>query len=185
MLLLILSYGLGSIPFGKIIGLRHGIDIQKSGSGNIGFANAVRTLGWKPALPVLIGDTLKGYIPTLIATSYLTQAQTLAVALAAVIGHIFPVWLRLKGGKGIATGLGIMLAITPILIVPTGALYLGAFAVFRKSAPASLLATWSVPILCLIISRNDILLYLLLAVIITWAHRSNIRQMRNAILSAA
>src|SRR4051812_28575572 len=103
--LALLGYLLGSIPFGKLLGLMRSIDIQKRGSGNIGFANAVRVLGWKMAVLVLAGDVLKGCAAVLIANQYLSQTGVLVVGVAALLGHVFPVWLHFKGGKGIATGL--------------------------------------------------------------------------------
>src|SRR5258708_5216306 len=98
LLLVGIAYLLGSIPFGKLIGKRHGIDIQKHGSGNIGFANVRRTLGWQAGLIVLTGDILKGFIPVLIARQYLSTYQVLVVALVAMLGHIFPIWLKFNGG---------------------------------------------------------------------------------------
>jgi glycerol-3-phosphate acyltransferase PlsY len=184
-LLILFAYLLGSIPFGKIIGRRHGVDLQKVGSGNIGFANAVRTLGWRPALPVLVGDLLKGYLPTFLALRLFGEPSALIVATAAILGHIFSMWLRLRGGKGIATGLGVMLALDPLLVLPAGAIYLVTFAVVRQSAPGSLLAAWSLPLLCLATANPHSLFYAVLAAIVTWAHRTNLAQMRRAMLGVA
>ena len=171
------SYLSGSIPFGKIVGKYHGIDIQKHGSGNIGFANVVRVLGWKAGPIVLIGDVCKGFIPVIIAQHYLNSYQVLAVALAAVVGHIFPIWLKFNGGKGIATGLGVTIAISPLLGALALLIYLLGIAIFRKSAPSSITAIWSLPILCLLLlPRYYALFYLCLAILATWAHRSNIQQ---------
>jgi len=142
-LLCICSYLLGSIPFGKLVAHRHGIDIQKVGSGNIGFANVVRALGFKPALPVLVGDSLKGFVPTYIALVYFGQTMAMIVGTIAILAHIFPVWLRFRGGKGIATGLGVMIAISPMLILPTFLAYLLGFSYFRDSGPGSLVASWT------------------------------------------
>lgn len=177
LLLIVVAYLSGSIPFGKLVGKFYGIDIQKHGSGNIGFANVVRVLGWKASPVVLIGDISKGFIPVIIAQYYLSTYQLLAVALAAVTGHIFPVWLKFKGGKGIATGLGVTLVISPLLGGLGLLIYLLGFARFRKSAPSSLTAIWCLPLLCLaFLSSKYALFYLGLALLATWAHRNNIQQ---------
>ena len=109
------SYIVGSIPFGKLLGLSLGKDLQKEGSGNIGFANAWRVLGLKYGVLVLILDMAKGFVPTFIALKTFPLSQALMVAGVVIIGHIFPIWLKLKGGKGVATYLGASFAINPIL----------------------------------------------------------------------
>ena len=115
-LLFISAFVSGSIPFGKIVGYTKGIDIQKVGSGNIGFANSFRMLGWKPSLIVLAGDIIKGYIPTYYAIlEFHLTVPTLLIAIATIAGHIFSPWLRLRGGKGVATMIGVSLALNPII----------------------------------------------------------------------
>ena len=184
LLFLTLAYLLGSIPFGKLVSHHHGVDIQKHGSGNIGFANVQRTLGWKPGLVVLAADIIKGFLPVFIAKNYLTDYQIMAVALLAMLGHIFPIWLKFKGGKGIATGLGITLAINLLLGSLAVAVYLVSLAIFRKSGPSSITAAWSLPLLSLLIVNKYVWFYLLLAVIATRTHRTNLRDIRNEILHA-
>lgn len=176
-LLLFVGYLSGSVPFGKIVGKYHKIDIQKHGSGNIGFANSVRVLGWKAGMIVLVGDVLKGYIPVLIAKHYLGLDQTLVVALIAIIGHIFPVWLKFRGGKGIATGLGVTLGLVPAVGLLGLLVYLLGFAVLRKSAPCSIIAAWSLPLLCLALYPRYDLFYLGLALLASWTHRNNLKLM--------
>lgn len=182
--LLLFSYLCGSIPFAKLAGLRYGIDIQKHGSGNVGFANTVRVLGWRAGAAVLAGDIGKGLIPAIIAGKYLGIYQVMAVGLGAVAGHIFPVWLRFKGGKGIATGLGVTLAISPLLGSLGLLVYALSFAAFKKSAPSSIIATWSLPLFCLALFPQYSLFYLGLALLATWTHRVNIRQIREGAVSA-
>jgi glycerol-3-phosphate acyltransferase PlsY len=177
LLVLGLAYLFGSIPFGKFIGKHHGIDIQKHGSGNIGFANVLRTLGWQAGLIVLAGDIMKGFIPVYIANQYLSTYQILAVALVAILGHIFPVWLKFKGGKGIATGLGATLALSPLLGGLGIATYLITLSIFRKSAPASVMATWSLVLFSLaILPSYYAWFYLGIGLLATWTHRDNIKQ---------
>jgi glycerol-3-phosphate acyltransferase PlsY len=174
-----LAYLSGSVPFAKIVGNIYGIDIQKNGSGNIGFANAVRVLGWKPGLVVLAGDILKGFIPLVIAKQYYSGWQLAIISLAAIIGHLFPVWLKFKGGKGVATGLGVTLALSPVLGVITIFIYLLGIYIFRKSAPSSVVAAWSLPISCLLVLPSYTAFYFGLAIIATWTHRYNIKQVIN------
>ena len=109
------GYFIGSIPAGKIFARFGGVDIQKRGSGNIGFANVLRTLGWKFAIPTLIVDVAKGYFATWLGF-YLTGDffWAFAVGYSAVIGHCLPIWLKFHGGKGIATGLGVVLFCAPM-----------------------------------------------------------------------
>jgi glycerol-3-phosphate acyltransferase PlsY len=177
-LLAIASYLLGSIPFGKIAGNFYGVDIQKKGSGNIGFANVRRVLGWKAGLAVLAGDILKGFIPVVIAAHYLSVNQTMIVAALALIGHLFPVWLKFKGGKGVATTIGIALAISPPAGLLAALVYLLSTAIFRISAPSSLIAVWCLPLFMLIFDSRYFWLFIVIALIIVWTHRTNIRQMR-------
>ncbi len=174
--LTVLAYLLGSIPFGKIVGWRNGIDIQKHGSGNIGFMNVRRILGWKPGLIVLTGDVLKGFVPVLLATKYLPQNEVFIVGIAAVVGHVFPIWLKGKGGKGIATGLGVTIALNPLLGIIGGVLYLIALAYFKKSGPSSVSAAWSLPIICLAYWPSFAWLYAVLALLVSYTHRKNLAQ---------
>jgi glycerol-3-phosphate acyltransferase PlsY len=172
--LIVSAYLLGSIPFGKIIGLHYGIDLQKVGSRNIGFANAVKQLGWKRALPVLPADAGKGYLPTILAVHLLPGAWPMLVGAVAVLGHIFPIWLKFHGGKGIATGLGVMLALDPILFPAIAVIYLVSLKVLKDAAPAALMAAWALPTLCFAVASAHLGLYLFLPPLVTWAHRSNI-----------
>lgn len=178
--LLVLAYLSGSIPTGKIIGHFHGIDIQKKGSGNIGFANAWRVLGWRVAWIVLTVDVLKGYLPVLVATRYLSGTMLLVVGLAAILGHIFTIWLNFKGGKGVATGFGVMLALEPSVAITGLAVYGLVITLARQSALASLSAIWSMPIVAVVLDKHIVIYLLLLALLGTWTHRNNIRQMLGA-----
>lgn len=171
------AYLAGSVPFGKLLGMQQGIDIQAHGSGNIGFANSVRVLGWKMGILVLIGDLTKGYLPTLLALIAYGKSIAIVVGCATIIGHVFPVWLRFRGGKGIATGLGMTAALSVPLAVCAIAVYCTAFALWKRSAPASLLSAWLLPVGCAALSlgSNFVGLYALLALFVTWTHRTNIQ----------
>jgi glycerol-3-phosphate acyltransferase PlsY len=177
-LLSLLAYLFGSLPFGKVAGYYHGLDIQRQGSGNIGFANAVRVLGWPTGLLVLLGDVCKGLLPVLLAREYITGPGLMFVGLTAIVGHIFPVWLRGKGGKGIATGLGVSLGISPLLGLLGLATYLVCIIAIRKSAPSSVIGAWSMPFWCLALGLGSYsLFYAALAVLALWTHRSNLRRL--------
>lgn len=174
---ILLAYLAGSIPFGKIISGRRGVDISKTGSGNIGTANVFRHLGWQAGVAVFVLDAAKGFIPVILASEYLNfyDNRLLLVGLAAVLGHIFPVWLKFKGGKGIATGFGVILATAPLLAIIGLLIYAFCLVVLRKSAPSSLAAVVCLPVLGLFY-RPDIAVFLLLfAVLAFWTHRINIR----------
>ena len=115
--ILIGSYLLGSIPIGLIVGkVSRGIDIRQFGSGNIGATNVLRTLGVAPAAVVFIGDTLKGLAAVLAARSLLSEHHAVIVlaGLAAIIGHSASIFLGFKGGKGVATSLGVIIGISPL-----------------------------------------------------------------------
>lgn len=138
----IIAYLLGSIPFGKIIGLKfYHVDIQKRGSGNIGFANVLTHLGWRAAVPTLVGDVGKGALATLIAQHYLGSDLAFWAGLTAMLAHIFPVWLRFRGGKGIATAFGVMFVLAPVAALVGLAIYLLPYLGFRiESGRAAIVA---------------------------------------------
>lgn len=136
----VFAYLCGSIPFAKIIGLHYGIDIQKRGSGNIGFANVLRILGWKAAIPVLILDVAKGFLPTFLAYGLFGATAAFLIGFLAVIGHLAPVWLKFRGGKGVSTSLGVLLAVTPIVGLVGFLVYVVASIIIKKSSLASLTA---------------------------------------------
>jgi glycerol-3-phosphate acyltransferase PlsY len=114
--ILLFGFALGSIPFGYLIAKAKGVDIRSVGSGNIGTTNVFRALGKGPAIAVFILDVLKGLIPALLARKYVgSQEAAFACGFAAILGHSFSPFLGFKGGKGIATGLGMLLGATPLV----------------------------------------------------------------------
>jgi len=177
----LISYLFGSVPFGKIVGNVYGVDIQQHGSGNIGFANVRRVLGWPPAVVVLIGDVLKGFAGPFAAQAYgLSVHEVMAVGAAAMAGSVFPVWLRFKGGKGIGTGLGITLAASLALGCLAAAIYLLSVGVLRSSGRASLVAAWAVPFLALALAPDYALFFAVLAALATWTHRDKLKRATSA-----
>ncbi|MCD1642322.1 glycerol-3-phosphate 1-O-acyltransferase PlsY [Aurantimonas coralicida] len=172
------GYLVGSIPFGLIFARLFGLgDIRKIGSGNIGATNALRT-GNKPmAALTLAGDVLKGTVPVLIASRWGGEAAILA-GLAAFLGHLFPVWVGFKGGKGVATYLGILLGIAPIGVLVFAVVWLSVAFLFRYSSLAALAATLVVPVVYFALGYMDAAaLTAILTAIVYIRHHANIRRL--------
>ena len=150
------SYLLGAVPFGLLIAGSHGIDLRKIGSGNIGATNLARALGKKWAYFCFVLDFAKGLLPTLAAGFLLNDIQgatglwaRLAVGCAAVIGHIFPVYLRFKGGKGVATSFGVAIGLWPYYTLCAGVVLLVwiiVLLIWRYISLASLIASVAFPV---------------------------------------
>ena len=186
-LLIAFSYLLGSIPFGLLFSKWSGMgDIRSIGSGNIGATNVLRTGNKKIALATLVCDVAKGAIPIiLIHYIYAPEAAPnwveTSVALAAILGHIFPVWLRFKGGKGVATALGVYLALNPWLGGITLLIWVAMAKIFRISSLSALIAFTVSPITAFYLCDWSVttLLYntLFIAILILRTHRDNIKRM--------
>src|SRR3972149_6395694 len=177
LLFIFLAYLAGSIPFGKLIGKKYGIDIQKRGSGNIGFTNSLRTLGLKPAVIVLFADILKGFIPVKIALQLFPLNQALIIAFTTILAHIFPVWLKFKGGKGVATGFGVILAINPLMTLAPLFVFFVVFLTKRIVSISSIIATGSLILASYFIAPKYTIFYIILFMIILWTHRKNITRL--------
>ena len=147
-LVVLLGYVIGAIPTGLlIIKLLRGVDIRTVGSGNIGATNVYRVAGLPTALLVLVMDSLKGALPVLLARAFGTPSWAEVLAgLAAIIGHNWSVFLRLAGGKGVATSLGVLLALSPPAAAVAVAVWLAVVAATRYASLASILAIASVPV---------------------------------------
>ena len=176
-----IGYLLGSIPFGYLLVRRfRGADVRTTGSGNIGATNVART---SPALgaATLALDALKGAAAVvLVSTVFPSESNlTFAAGLAAVAGHIFPPWLDFRGGKGVATGLGSFLLLTPKAILLALAIFVAMVAAFRLVALASIVATASLPALALWLgeSGKPVLLLATASLLIIVKHHQNIARM--------
>jgi len=178
-----LGYLLGSIPFGYLlVRVFRGEDVRTTGSGNIGATNVARK---SPALgaATLVFDAGKGLSAVLLAARFFpgSAAIPFVAAFAAVAGHIFPVWLRFKGGKGVATGLGSFLFLTPKAIVLALVVFLIALVVFRFVALGSILASGSLPISALLLREVEkptgIIMLSAAAFLVIVKHRQNIARM--------
>ncbi len=177
---LVLGYLLGSIPFGLILTRMFGAgDIRAIGSGNIGATNVLRTGRKGLAVATLLGDALKGTLAVLIAAQ-VGEGNVLVAAFGALMGHIFPVWLGFKGGKGVATFLGILIGMAWPVALGFAALWLAVAAAFRFSSLAALVATLATPIAFAVLGeRPQAILFVVLAAIVWWKHAPNIARLMN------
>lgn len=179
--LIVAAFLLGSIPFGVLLARARGVDLKKVGSGNIGATNAARALGKKAGVIVLLLDTLKAYLPTAAALWLKLGPEVAATAaFTAFIGHIYSPWLKGKGGKGVACGLGAFLALAPACAGIAAAVCLLVVVVTRLGSLGSLLGSAAiVPALWLFHEpRAYVVLGAAMFVLILWRHRDNIRRMR-------
>ena len=179
-ILTLLSYLLGSIPAGFLVGSSAGVDVRSAGSGNIGATNVARTLGWKKGLVTLFADLAKGFLPVLAAHLLdLGNAAAAAAGLAAFAGHLYPVFLRFKGGKGVATATGVYLAAMPLgILVVLGAFVLVILAARRVSL-ASLSAAVLAPVVAWTLSYPEEVAWMSLVIgfLVVVRHRENIRRL--------
>jgi glycerol-3-phosphate acyltransferase PlsY len=175
LLALALGYLLGSIPFGLIVTWLAGKgDIRKLGSGNIGATNVLRT-GSKPlAVLTLVLDCLKAVAAILIARRLFGPETAPAAAGGALIGHIFPVWLKFRGGKGAATLLGILIPLLPIAAAVYAAIWLALLLTTRISSVAGMSAAISAPIAAFVLHSSLFPMLLGFALLVLWKHRENI-----------
>jgi glycerol-3-phosphate acyltransferase PlsY len=142
-----LAYFLGSIPFGVLIARARKINIQEHGSGNIGATNIARVIGRKEGVLTLVGDCAKGALAVMIASATLNSDVHVAVAaLMAFLGHLFSIFLKFKGGKGVATGLGIFLYLMPYATLSTAGIFAIVMATTKYVSASSLLAALSLPV---------------------------------------
>ena len=187
-LLILAAYTLGSIPFGLIAGFRiKGIDIREHGSKNIGATNVSRVVGKKWGITVLLLDALKGYVACVLPALFglgLNVPFQLLLGISAILGHSFPVWLKFKGGKGVATSLGVFLAVAPLPTLITFGIWVMCFTLIHIISIASLVAALVFPVMLFWryagFPELQFLLpiSLLLAAFIFYTHRANIRRLR-------
>lgn len=179
-LFLTLGYFAGSFPTGVLLAKLRGVDLRATGSGNIGATNVARALGKKLGVLTLLIDAGKGLGPVLGAQAAgLTPPFVAAVALACVAGHVFPVWLRFRGGKGVATAAGVFLGLAPLSTALAAGIYLLAVAQTRISSVGSLAATLSLPLWMLALGTEPVTIGLagVLFAFILWTHRDNLRRL--------
>lgn len=174
-ILLVVGYLLGSIPFGVIVTRLGGAgDVRSIGSGNIGATNVMRTGRKGLAALTLLLDLLKGSVAVWVAYAVSPDDAPLAGA-AAILGHLYPVWLKFRGGKGVATLMGVTVALSWPMGLVYALIWVGSLLALRISSLAGMLAAASVPISAMVLGRGDLLpLGLALGLIVIWRHRDNI-----------
>ena len=180
--LLIATYLIGAIPFGLVFAkILTGKDPRQHGSGNIGATNAMRTGGKKVGILTLIADVFKGVIPVAIALQLdFSSFETALIALAAFIGHIFPVYLKFKGGKGVATMFGVVLPWMPWVALISFAIWFVSFKLTRYVSLSSILAGLALPVLAFGFNADmpAILTCVVLGLLMTIRHHENIKRLQ-------
>lgn len=192
LLVVIGSYLLGSIPFGYLAGRLAGVDIRMAGSGNVGATNVVRVAGKKYGYPVFVLDFLKGFAAVKISASIATgpppawnssEMFGIIAAVSSVLGHSYPLWLRFKGGKGVATSGGALFGLTATAGVIGVAIWVIVFLVTRYVSVASVVAATLLPLVILVITsryqngRATFYFCLGIAALVIWRHRSNLSRL--------
>ncbi len=181
--LVAIAYLAGSVPFGLLIArLKGNVDLRRVGSGNIGATNVLRAVGKGAAALTLVGDIGKGAAAVALARGLGAPSRILAaVALAAVLGHLFPIFLGFRGGKGVATTLGVVLAAMPVVGGLLILVWLLVAVVWRYSSLAALAAAAALPALAWLLDGRPVMVLfgVLSAALIFWRHRENIGRLRH------
>ncbi len=175
----ILAYVLGSIPFGVLYARTQNLDLREHGSRNIGATNVARSLGKKAGALTLLGDALKGWLAVALAAWTLgTPTAVAGAGLMAFLGHLFSVFLRFKGGKGVATGLGVSLYIMPLAALGSIAVFAATLWVSRYVSLGSILAALALPLLGLFLKMSPlyITVSLIIALLVLHKHHENIQR---------
>ena len=191
----IIAYLLGSLPAGYLAGKIKGIDVREHGSGNIGATNVLRVLGKPWGLFVFFADAFKGFAAVRVALALVrqndvaasyTEFMAILAAIACVIGHSFPIWLRFQGGKGVATSAGAILGIMPLAALAILLVWASVFALTRYVSVASMVAAVALPVAVTLLiklkmTEGFVLLYfsIAMAALVVWRHRSNIVRLMN------
>ncbi len=182
-----ISYAAGSLPFASLAGRAAGIDLRKQGSGNLGATNVFRVLGWKIGLVVFLADALKGALPVLLLPPRIASAAdpiywAIACGVAAIAGHVRPLFLRFnKGGKGVATAAGVFFALAPVPMLVSFAVFVAVVLGSGYVSLGSLLSAALLPVLLLVTQGPRAPLFLVSVVVasfVFWTHRANIGRLR-------
>lgn len=182
LLFLLLAYVVGSLPTGFLVGRFRGIDLREHGSGNLGATNVYRVLGAGAATPVVVVDVAKGFVPAWFFPGWDgTAGASLAVAygLAAIAGHVWPFTLRFRGGKGVATGAGVLLALAPLATLVALLVWIGIVSLTRYVSVGSIATATLVPLLALVFDAPTATVWFcaVVALFVWWTHRENLRRL--------
>ncbi|MDX1579359.1 MAG: glycerol-3-phosphate 1-O-acyltransferase PlsY [Gemmatimonadota bacterium] len=177
-LLLVAAYLIGAFPTSYLMGQWQGVDLRSQGSGNLGATNVYRVLGFLPAVTVLGVDLLKGFIPVWFFTQWDGRGGTWALGygIAAIAGHVWPIYTKFRGGKGVATAAGTLLAVAPVAVTIAVFVWVGTLLLTRTASIASLISATLIPILAngAAAPRPVVLYALFLGLLVWWTHRANL-----------
>jgi acyl phosphate:glycerol-3-phosphate acyltransferase len=202
--LLVGAYVVGATPTSHWVGRGfHGVDLRTKGSGNLGATNVFRVLGWKAAVPVVVVDVLKGWIPAawfpLLLASAMPAGASVEVASGAgflenpwswapvfgalaIVGHVFSFWVGFRGGKGVATSAGVFLALSPLAVLAAFGAWLAAVLLTRFVSLGSILAALVLPVAVVLLPHRGgsgvVIFAVLLSAFVIWAHRANLGRLR-------
>ena len=178
--LILFAFLLGSIPFGVVVAKVYGVNLKKVGSGNIGATNVLRAMGKGPALLTLVGDVLKGSL-AVVAGRYFLHSASLEgiIGLSAIVGHNFSLFLRFRGGKGVATSIGVLLIYSPKAGVLTVILWLIVMLVTRYSSLGAIVSFGVLPfgIYVLDYTQEKLIISVLIALLLIFRHTDNIKRL--------
>lgn len=179
LILIVFAYLLGTFPSAELVARHYGVDITKSGSGNPGTSNVVRLVGWKAGAVVLIADVAKGAIAAGVGLAIDGHRGAFILGVAAVLGHVFPVWSRFKGGRGVATGAGVFLVVFPLITVGLVVVWIAIARGLHKASIASLVCAFAAPILVIIYGGTtlDVVVVAAVALLLIARHASNLRRL--------
>jgi glycerol-3-phosphate acyltransferase PlsY len=177
------AYALGSLPTSYLVARLYGVDLRMHGSGNLGGTNAYRVLGARAAAPVVMVDVAKGYVPTALFPGWdgsAVQELALLYGLLAIAGHVWSIFLRLRGGKGVATGAGVLLALAPLAAIVALLVWIGVVSITRIVSLASLAAATVVPVVAWATDApgSTVVFCAAVAAFVWWTHRDNLRRLR-------
>ena len=180
LLLVLVAYLIGSVPSGYLLGKLAGIDVRSVGSGNIGATNVARSLGKLGGALTLCADAAKGFLPVYGALQLQSNSVTLAMtAMAAFLGHLYPLFLNFKGGKGVATGFGTLLALVPVATLPLIVVFVAVVLFSRFVSLGSIAAAVIVPVVLWFFNQPLVIVAmgLLLGAMVVFRHRGNIKRL--------
>jgi glycerol-3-phosphate acyltransferase PlsY len=178
--LVVSAYILGSVPTGFILGRLAGIDVRKTGSGNVGATNVARVVGKGHGAVTLVADAAKGWLPVFAALQLDLHLPAVVLAgTAAFLGHLYPIFLRFRGGKGVATALGAILALAPLTTLVLLGIFAVAVAASRLVSLGSIAAAIAAPIILWVFDYPPMIIAMggFIAAMITWRHRGNIQRL--------
>jgi glycerol-3-phosphate acyltransferase PlsY len=180
---MLLAYLCGSIPTAWLVGRAFSVDLREHGSGNLGGTNAYRVLGPKGGIPVVAVDILKGWVPAALFPGWDGAGDprlALAYGLLAIAGHVWPVWLGFRGGKGVATGAGVLVALTPLTALVALLVWLGVVSLTRVVSVASLAAATVAPLVAWVTDApaSTVGFCAFVGAFVWWTHRANLSRLR-------